>query len=62
MASTSRPTEEFSMAFVTAPNHEKAKEIASGLVRYNSQLNKYAKHENSIYKGSNVKNCVFWAG
>ena len=28
-----RPTEEFSMAFVTAPNSEKAKEIAAGLVR-----------------------------
>ena len=27
-----RPTEEFSMAFVTAPNSEKAKEIAAGLV------------------------------
>eukprot|EP00088_Acartia_fossae_P025658 TRINITY_DN26461_c0_g1_i1.p1 TRINITY_DN26461_c0_g1~~TRINITY_DN26461_c0_g1_i1.p1 ORF type:complete len:136 (+),score=34.94 TRINITY_DN26461_c0_g1_i1:35-442(+) len=32
MASSSRPSEEFSMAFVTAPNQEKAKEIAGGLV------------------------------
>ena len=28
-----RAVEEFSMAFVTAPNHDKAKEIAGGLVR-----------------------------
>ena len=34
MASSSRPKEEFSMAFVTAPNADKAKEIAGGLVRY----------------------------
>ena len=33
MASSSRSLEEFSMAFVTAPNSEKAKEIAGGLVR-----------------------------
>ena len=33
MASSSRPKEEFSMAFVTAPNADKAKEIAAGLVR-----------------------------
>ena len=33
MASSARSMEEFSMAFVTAPNQEKAKELASGLVR-----------------------------
>jgi len=32
MASSARSMEEFSMAFVTAPNQEKAKELASGLV------------------------------
>ena len=31
-SSSGRPLEEFSMAFVTAPNSEKAKEIAGGLV------------------------------
>jgi len=30
--STARPAEEFSMAFVTAPNHDTAKSIAGGLV------------------------------
>merc|ERR1719187_818868 len=31
---TNRPLEEFSMAFVTAPNADKAKEIAGGLVSH----------------------------
>ena len=31
-SSSGRPLEEFSMAFVTAPNSEKAKEIAGGIV------------------------------
>ncbi|XP_023335834.1 protein CutA homolog [Eurytemora carolleeae] len=32
MSSTGRPMEEFSMAFVTAPTADKAKELASGIV------------------------------
>ena len=47
MASSSRVMEEFSMAFVTAPSQDKAKELASGLVRlvyllvYNSVVHRY---------------------
>lgn len=33
MSSAGRPMEEFSMAFVTAPSADKAKELASGIVR-----------------------------
>jgi len=32
LSSMARPVETFSMAFVTAPNHETAKSLASGLV------------------------------
>jgi hypothetical protein len=33
MATAGRQREEFSMAFVTAPNQEKAQELAQGIVR-----------------------------
>ena len=47
---TNRATEEFSMAFVTAPNSDKAKEIAGGLV-----TNKLAACVNIIPGVRNIK-------